>query len=428
MRSYFLYVVGLAVAFADSPIDAALHVDSQQDGVSLLQVNALKHSQEEGDSQDPSELCTTGLRSGRFCCGRSCGRCGGRGCGNRPGGGRSCCTTQITQSGRRCNGRNMQNCLLPRQSTGTGMGKMGMGMGMGMGRPEPPIPPTNLASPEIVEELGLCEMSLRFDQATHSNLGGAGPDGGDADITFSNVAENTNLVITATSPYTPNMLNPTGGILRNGAHGGFGVINMASGSTVDITFSFVDSRTGSPKVMDHFVITFFDADHGMGHESRESVTIHGLTSFVVDPDTSLDIDDSGADQVDLGNGLGVAKFTSTLRGSKEDNPVSPLSLSTLQGRRSVVALFEGKSAFSVTLGETGYVNPQGRNIFFAGASSLICDREAKCASYECPLGFELRQAAEFISCEARPCTPVDHDRCCSPSTPVSTQAIAPAWR
>ena len=426
----FLCAVGIAVAFAGSPIDAVLDLDAplEVDGVSLLQLNAHKHSQDESAGDDAEELCRTGLRSGRFCCGGSCGRCGGRGCQNRPGGGRSCCTNVITRSGRRCNGRNMQNCMMPRQRGGMGMGKMGMGMGQGMGRPEPPIPPTDLGSKEIVEELALCERSLAFNSISHSNLGGAGPDGGAEDLTFTNVAENINLVVTATSPYTPNMLNPTGGSLRNGARQNFGVINMASGSTVDLTFSLVDSRDGSPAEFDDFVITFFDADHGMGHESRESITIRDLTSFVVDPDSSLEIDLSGADDVDLGNGAGVASFASTLRGSKEDNPVSPLSLSVLQARRSVVALFQGKSQFSITLSETGYVNPQGRNIFFAGASSLICEGEAKCSSYECPLGFELRQDAEFTICDSKPCSSIDHDRCCSLAAPVSTQNIAPAWR
>jgi len=335
----------------------------------------------------------------------------------------------ITRSGRRCNGQNMQNCMLPRQSGGMGMGNMGMGMGKGMGRPEPSIPPTDLGSKEIVEELALCEMSLAFNTISHSNLGGAGPDGGAEELVFTNVVQDVNLVVTALSPYTPNMLNPTGGALRNGAHQTFGVVNMASGSTVDLDFSFVDSRDGRPVVLEHVVVTFFDADHGMGHESRESITIRDLTSFVVDPDTSLAIDLSGADDVDLGNGAGVASFSSTLRGSKEDNPVSPLSLSILQARRSVVALFERKNKFSITLSETGYVNPQGRNIFFAGASSLICDGEAKCASYECPLGFELRQDAEFTICDSKPCSSIDHERCCSlAAPPVSTQNSAPAWR
>jgi len=305
-----------------------------------------------------------------------------------------------------------------------------MGMGMGMGRgPEPPIPPTDLGSPEIVAELALCETSLMFDTVSHSNLGGDGPDGGAEELVFADVAANVNLVVTATSPYTPNMLNPTGGVLRNGAHQGFGIINMASGSSVDLTLSLVDSRDGSPRVLDDFVVTFFDSDHGMGHESRESLTVRGMTSFVVDPDTSLTIDDSGASDVALSNGAGVATFTSSLRGSKEDNPVAPLSLSILQARRSVAVLLQGKSQFEITLSETGYVNPQGRNIFFAGASNLICDGEARCSSYECPLGFELRQDAEFTICDSKPCSVIDHDRCCGASTPpVTTQQVAPAWR
>jgi len=429
MRACFLYVVGIALAHAVSPIETALEIDStDSDGLSLLQLTASKHNQEESDNTQPANLCATGLRSGRFCCGGNCGRCGGRGCQNRPGGGRSCCTNVITRSGRRCNGANMQNCMLPRED-GRGMGK-GRNMGMGMGRgPEPPIPPTNLGSPDIVAELALCETSLEFNSVSHSNLGGAGPDGGAEDLIFSDVAENTNLVITATSPYTPNMLNPTGGVLRNGARQGFGVINMASGSSVDLTLSFVDSLDGSPKVLDDFVITFFDSDHGMGHESRESITVRGMSSFVVDPDTSLIIDDDGASDVALSAGTGFATFTSSLRGSKEDNPVSPLSLSDLQARRSLVVLMEGKSEFQITLSEVGYVNPQGRNIFFAGASNLVCDGEAKCSSYECPLGFELRQDAEFTICDSKPCSVIDHSRCCAPSLPpVTTQNMAPAWR
>merc|ERR1719201_1654465 len=148
---------------------------------------------------------------------------------------------------------------------------MGMGMGKGMGYgDEPQVPAPDLSIPSIVEELALCETSLVFNTVIHSNLGGAGPDGGAENLVFGNVAANTNLVVTATSPYTPNMLNPAGGVLKNGVREGFGVINLASGSSVDLTFSFVDSTTGAPKTMSDTVITFFDGDHGMSHESRES--------------------------------------------------------------------------------------------------------------------------------------------------------------
>jgi len=413
MKASLLCAFAIAIRLHASPLEAALQADSD-DAVSLLQVSAQKHTHEEGDeaSLPQSDLCNTGLKSGRFCCGSACGTCGGRGCQNRPGGGNSCCTNQITRSGRRCSGRNMQNCLLPR-GMGRGMG-MGAGMGMGMGYgTEPSVPPTDLSSPSIVEELALCETSLVFNTVTHSNLGGAGPDGGSEDLIFGNVAPNTNLVVTAASPYTPNMLNPTGGVLRNGAREGFGVINLASGSSVDLTFSFVDSRDGSSKTPSSTVVTFFDGDHGMAHESRESITVRDVSSFAVDDLTSLTILDDGASAVDQANGDAVVTFQSTLRGTKEDNPVSPLSMSNLQARRAASVLFLDKSQFGVTLSETGYVNPQGRNFYFAGASSLTCGVEAKCSTYECPLGFDLRQDAEFTICDTKPCTVADHDRCCS---------------
>jgi len=196
-----------------------------------------------------------------------------------------------------------------------GMG-MGMGKGMGYGE-EPQVPAPDLSISTIVEELALCETSLVFNTAViHSNLGGAGPDAGVESLEFGNVASGTNLVITATSPYTPNMLNPSGGVLKNGAREGFGVINVASGSSVDLTFSFVDAIDGSPKTLANTVVTFFDGDHGMAHESRESITIKDMTSYAVADETSLILMDDGASAVDQANGVAEVTFQSTLRGTK----------------------------------------------------------------------------------------------------------------
>eukprot|EP00040_Diaphanoeca_grandis_P014612 m.74242 g.74242 ORF g.74242 m.74242 type:complete len:604 (+) comp24640_c0_seq2:80-1891(+) len=49
---------------------------------------------------DPS--CETGLISGSICCTKSCGHCGGPGCGKLPGGAQDCCSDPIEQSGRHC--------------------------------------------------------------------------------------------------------------------------------------------------------------------------------------------------------------------------------------------------------------------------------------------------------------------------------------
>jgi len=159
-----------------------------------------------------------------------------------------------------------------------------------------------------------------------NNLGGAGPDAGPEGILYGNVLAGKDLLVSAANAYTPNMLNPSGGVLRNGVREGFGVINMASGSSVNLDFTLKDSASGADSA-DTFVVTFFDGDHGMAHESREGLTINGMSNFIVDEDTELDITDTATDDASLANGAGIATFTSTLRGTKEDNPVSPLALS-----------------------------------------------------------------------------------------------------
>jgi hypothetical protein len=428
MRAIFLasLLVG-AWSFDDvTPDDLCKQDESHEDGLSLLQVNARKTGESleehfddfEEDFDASGVLCQTGIRGGRYCCAGRCGQCGGRGCQNRPGGGNGCCTNQIRRSGRRCTGPNMEGCMIPQNAggnaNGMGMGK-GKGMGMGKGpnpRPEPAVPPLDLNNPELVEELGLCDNSLSFDNVLHSNLGGAGPDSGSADLTYGNVLPGTNLVITATSPYTPNSLNPAGGVMRNGERNGFGVINMASGSSVDLTFRLVDAATGAPKTIDTFAFTLVDGDHGMAHESRESFTVTGFTSYALDRESTLNVENALDDDDSRAAGNGRATFISTLRGSKQDNPESALDLTRLQSRRSVTVLFENKSEFQVTAAERNYANPQGRNIFFTGASNLICPREASCSSYVCPQRMRQRQNAEFTVCASRPCTEADLDTCC----------------
>lgn len=411
------FAAAIAACVATGVFD--LPDESDDAYLSLLQFNAGKHEQRPGNRRQ--NLCSTGIKKGRFCCGSSCGTCGGRGCQNRPGGERACCLADIKASGRKCNGRNMQNCLMPRKNRRKGMGRS-MGTGKGAG-PEPEVPPTDITEPAVVEELSLCERSFKLNNVLRNNLGGAGPDGGEEGILFGGVMPGKDLLISAKSAYTPNMLNPSGGVLRNGAHQGFGVINMASGSSVDLDFTLKDSVTGADSA-DSFVVTFFDGDHGMSHESREILTINGMSNYIVDDNTELDITETAVDDASLADGVGIATFTSSLHGTKEDNPVSPMSLSGLQEKRSVEAYFENKSKFSVSFSATGYVNPQGRNMMFAGASTLTCNRESKCSSYECPLGWRMRQNAEFTVCASKPCSVADNDACCYEEVP----AIVPPAR
>lgn len=53
-------------------------------------------------TSDPT--CSLGIRegSGKVCCAKSCGMCGGLGCQNRPGGASNCCTSQVSINGKSC--------------------------------------------------------------------------------------------------------------------------------------------------------------------------------------------------------------------------------------------------------------------------------------------------------------------------------------
>lgn len=282
---------------------------------------------------------------------------------------------------------------------------------------------TPTLSPQIddefeVESMQICDQARTLDlglsTVSHSNLGGAGPDSGAETLVYSNVFPNTDLVVAATSPYTPNLLNANGGVLHNGLHGGFGVINMACDGSVDLTFTFVDSVSGEPVVPSPFLFTWFDSDHGMAHESREAITVSGFSSFHLTDMTALDVTElgQGLSEESLAAGNGAATFTSTMRGGKVDNPVAPLTLTRLQQDRTVALLFSGKSSFGVTLSETGYANPQGRNFYFSGSSALVCPEDARCTTYDCPDGYTMRMDAEFRVCAGKPCTATDTDNCC----------------
>lgn len=277
---------------------------------------------------------------------------------------------------------------------------------------------------EVVQDMRICDsrfgLTLDLTRATvsHSNLGGAGPDGGAETLVYSGVFNDRgdviDLVISATSPYTPNLLNANGGVLHNGMHGGFGVINIACDGSVDLTFSFVNQATGEAVAPPPFLFTWFDSDHGMAHESREAITVSGFSSYHITDMSTIEVAEvgEGLGEIALAEGEGAATFTSTMRGGKVDNPTTPLHLSRLQADRTLALLFSGKSSFSVTLSETGYANPQGRNFYFSGTSALVCPDDARCTSFTCPPNFTRRMDAEFRTCAAKPCADVDIETCC----------------
>jgi hypothetical protein len=259
-------------------------------------------------------------------------------------------------------------------------------------------------TPELTEEVcGDVPWSLAAATVSHSNLGNAGPDQGEPTLIFSNVKPGVELVVTATSDYTPNMLNPTGGVLNNKVRNGIGSINLATDTSVTLNFAFRDSASRLPVPQPRFLFSVFDTDQGMTPEARESVTIFGMSGFRVSADSDLKIDE----------GSSATTFRSMLRGGKVDNPMSPTALTTLQERRTAAALFDaGVTEFNVTFREEHYANPQGRNFLFAGASGIVCSEDDPCTEMHCPAGFGKRTNAEFLECASKPCTDADTATCC----------------
>jgi len=67
-----------------------------------------------------AEVCSSGTIRAKhdICCAASCGSCGGRDCGNRPGGGSKCCHGGIRNSGRYCTSPEDVACIVPRFGNG----------------------------------------------------------------------------------------------------------------------------------------------------------------------------------------------------------------------------------------------------------------------------------------------------------------------
>lgn len=236
----------------------------------------------------------------------------------------------------------------------------------------------------------------------HSNLGGAGPDTGDETLVYQGVAAvdgaEVNLVVAALSAYTPYNAK------KNGLAGTFGQINLQVETKVDLSFRLVYNSGGDDAPMDSFYFSFVDLDQGSAPSAAEKITVKGFESYRLSEETEVLFKARGED---------AATFSSSWRGGKLDNPSNPLSMNKLERDRTVTAVFRNTSSFEVTFEEIGYANEvQGRNFLFAGVSDLVCSKEQKCAMYECPEGFHLRQRAEFLVCEGRRCTEKDRGLCC----------------
>jgi len=204
----------------------------------------------------------------------------------------------------------------------------------------------------------ICSKSLTMNVLTpsQSNLGGAGPDSGEAEIRYKNAAningQGVDLVVTAAGQYTPNQA-------KSGVAGSFGVINVKCGTEVTLVFNIVDSESGAAVTVDNVALSWYDLDEGKKNKGRSTVTSCG-DGLLTSSSTELTTQKLGS----------CWSATSSTRGTAADNPKSPFGMTQQQRERVATFPFSGVSSFTSTINvERG---SKGRNFLFAIEPGVAC--------------------------------------------------------
>lgn len=210
-----------------------------------------------------------------------------------------------------------------------------------------------------------------FDSSlSHSNLGGAGPDGGTLNIRYEGAGisggQAYDIVVEATSAYQAGNNQETGyecGLPANGCTTGhYGSINVLAGTSVDLTIDFQDSATQAPITLSKFLFSLHDIDNATDGTSGE---VAYITLSTTDSSVGADVASSVEDD-------GRLKLTAR-KADTGDFPANPLGLSAADKRRSAAFVFEDTSSISLTLEVTcnGCAAGDSRNFLFAGDTNLV---------------------------------------------------------
>lgn len=211
-------------------------------------------------------------------------------------------------------------------------------------------------------------IDFELSELVHANLGGFGPDSGDANMRFANIVtyngKQVDLLVRSSPSFSPK------NYLNNGKRGEFGQINLIAGSKTEISFNFVDNKTDEPVTFQTFFFSFFDLDlEGTGTNiKRERVTADGFEKYFITPTSQVDVQKDGS----------KIAFTSTKSGTAADNPLFTDKMTKLQADRGVTFQYKEKSSFTTTLQVTGG-GEAGRNFQIAGKSAI-----ASCGSAYLP--------------------------------------------
>lgn len=217
----------------------------------------------------------------------------------------------------------------------------------------------------------ICKASTKVDltNVVQSNLGGLGPDGGPEEIRYKNAIDldgrMLDVVLTAVNKYKTSKAS------KNGKSGiGFGAITMATESSTNFKFSFVDAGTGEPAAVKDLALTFYDLDQGRNGRQQETITACNAGEVYTTSDTELEASTIGS----------CRSFSSAVRGSAKDNPQRPDELTKTQAARSVT--FEFHSRASIDFGASvGGKGNNARPVLFSFEPQVACgssDAEQQC--------------------------------------------------
>lgn len=239
------------------------------------------------------------------------------------------------------------------------------------------------------------------DCVVHSNLGGLGPDFDKPEsLLYNNVfpasGEMVLLNITTRGPYEAS--KPS----KNGEEGAFGVVNIRTGTKVDLDFAFIDIH-GQPVELNHaYWITIYDFDQQKDGGGKEKVTVGGYEKYKLSSDPAILV------RQEPGGGT---SFIATEYGNESDNPLNPKDLLPHQWAKTVAIKFAtGSTNFSMSLeAAPGF---GGRNFEFTGFSGLPCPQQALCDTMACPNDSLLISEANRTYCGGGICNEADVSTCC----------------
>jgi len=263
---------------------------------------------------------------------------------------------------------------------------------------------------QVAPELCHSSRDIAFARATtiYSNLGGLGPDvNSPQSLRFANVfpdsGSHVDMIVTATSKYVG---TPMG---KNSIMDDFLVINVNSGSSVKVRFSFVDRLTGAPIEVPTFLLTVAGFGHQADGGAKQSITTGDHKDVYTWSNGSKVLVDS------------TAQWNTTFTSMSPENATLTKSLRKARNmmpghlEKAITLKMPHMSHFEMLLAVKPGIG--SRDFFFSGASNMVCDAQVSCATFTCPTFFAPMEKPHSILCKGNKCTEDDIPTCCTPVTP-----------